>query len=447
MNSLFNKFSLVCGFATATTMLFANPADPQVTNVKATQDSSRTVTITYDLDEAAIVTMDVLTNGVSIGGANVRYVTGDCNQIVAAGTGRQIKWSAHQSWPGQKFTEPVVSFRVKAWAKDAPPDVMVVDLTASGGAGTQKYYESLENLPGGLLGNDIYRKSLMVMRRIHAADVPWTMGNVTDNLDASWNIRNAARETAHTVTLPSDYYMAVFEVTQKQWQTLTGGWAGYYTKADCREMRPVENVTYAQIRGADYPTAPADGSFVKVMRTKTGFDFDLPSEAQWEFACRAGTGEGVWNTGVAYKFGQTFCNTLTRDGISYFGSTRAGGGTDPWTDVNMPGRWISPGNNWGGSVANIGTWTGSMTVGSYAPNAWGLYDMHGNVFEVCLDKFVDDITANTQGEIVTTGSDYAARGGSSMTWTGGCRSSARDKWDGSAGKHVGVRLMCPIAAN
>ena len=446
MNSSLNKFSLVCGFATATTMLFANPADPQVTNVKATQDSSRTVTITYDLDEAAIVTMDVLTNGVSIGGANVRYVTGDCNQIVAAGTGRQIKWSAHQSWPGQKFTEPVVSFRVKAWAKDAPPDVMVVDLTASGGAGTQKYYESIENLPGGLLGNDIYRKTLMVMRRIHAADVPWTMGNVGDGLDPALGVRKDD-ETAHTVTLPNDYYMAVFEVTQKQWQTLTGNWKGTYSRSDCREMRPVETITFSEIRGVNYPSAPADGSFVKAIRTKTGFDFDLPSEAQWEFACRAGTGEGVWNTGVPYNFVRTFFNTAAKDGINYYASWRLGGGSDRVEDANMPGRTMCPGADVSGNGSTVGTWTGTSAVGCYEPNAFGLYDMHGNVYEYCLGPYVADITTYTQGEIPTGGSDCVVRGSGCADSSKWGRSSARTQWSGATSKVIGVRLMCPIAAN
>ena len=66
--------------------VFADPADPQISNVRLNQNSiSRRVTVQYDLDEAAVVTMDVLTNGVSIGGVNIQNVSGDCFRKVAAG--------------------------------------------------------------------------------------------------------------------------------------------------------------------------------------------------------------------------------------------------------------------------------------------------------------------------------------------------------------------------
>ena len=87
-----------------------------------------------------------------------------------------------------------------------------------------------------------------------------------------------------------------------------------------------------------------------VLRAKAGMVFDLPTEAQWEYACRAGTTTAV-NTG----------KNLTN------------GSSDPAMD-----EVATYSHNMGGNYS---------TVGSYLPNAWGLYDMHGNVAEWCLDWY------------------------------------------------------------
>ena len=143
--------------------------------MKVTQDGvTRRVTVTYDLDEPAIVTMDVLTNGVSIGDANLHYVSGDCNKLVKEGEGRTLYWNPEKAWPGYKFTTPVVTVKLTAWATNAPPDYMVVDLATSGNV---SFYTSEDALPGGLLKNEAYRRTKLVMRKIHQpASGKWTMG-------------------------------------------------------------------------------------------------------------------------------------------------------------------------------------------------------------------------------------------------------------------------------
>ncbi|MDD2597888.1 MAG: formylglycine-generating enzyme family protein [Kiritimatiellae bacterium] len=153
-------------------------------------------------------------------------------------------------------------------------------------------------------------------------------------------------EDIHTVTLTESFYIGVYEVTQRQWQHVTGTNPSGYTGAG-RDYHPVENITYEQIRGAlkgnQWPaTANVDtNSFVGKLRLKLSSDgFDLPTEAQWEYACRAGT-TGSW-------YSPDLLN------IAVYG-------------VNSSNR----------------TWA----VGSKIPNSWGLYDMHGNVQEWCLDWF------------------------------------------------------------
>ena len=196
--------------------VLADPADPQISNVRLEQNSvSRRVTVQYDLDEKAVVTMDVLTNGVSIGGANIQNVGGDCFRKVAAGNNRVVTWDPHLSWPDHKFGAGVVSVRMTAWALDNTPDYMVVDITATGGADTQTYYPAADFVPSGVT-NGLYKTTTLLMRKIMAKGVKWTMGSVAESG------RIAARETPHQVTLTNNYYIGVYPVTQAQWQESWG---------------------------------------------------------------------------------------------------------------------------------------------------------------------------------------------------------------------------------
>ena len=104
---------------------------PQLTLVSVSQNAAtRRVTAEYVLDEPAIVTLDVLTNGVSIGAANVTCAYGAVNRLVGGGTHR-LHWQADKSWPGFVFADDTVSIEVTAWATNSPPDYMVVDLAGN----------------------------------------------------------------------------------------------------------------------------------------------------------------------------------------------------------------------------------------------------------------------------------------------------------------------------
>ena len=109
----------------------ADPNDPQVALVSAVQDYERVLTIRYTLDEPAIVTFDVKTNGVSIGAEHLKTACGDLHRVVAAtgeGETRTISWPAYESWPDHRFGKDVVSVTVTAWATNSPPDYMVIKL-------------------------------------------------------------------------------------------------------------------------------------------------------------------------------------------------------------------------------------------------------------------------------------------------------------------------------
>ena len=355
--------------------LVADMADPQVSNVKVAQDSvTRRVTVTYDIDEPAIITMDVLTNGVSIGDANIHYVSGDCNKLVQAGERHTLDWNPEKAWPGQKFTSPVVTVKLTAWATNAPPDYMVVDLATSKNV---SFYTSEAALPGGLLKNEEYRRTKLVMRKIHQpASGKWTMGGSSEIGKYQWG----NQDVSHEVSLTRDYYIGVFPFTQDQFRTFYGDYISTFKFQDpvTRGMRPA-NLAYQVLRrcnlawkedggnDCEWPGNPYPTSLLGVLRTLTGVDFDLPGEMEWEYACRAGHGQGYWGDGspIVDKTSDYNLDRLARYGLATVADADA-------------------------KTADLSV--GTSVVGSKEPNDWGIYDMNGNIWEWCLDWYESDIT-------------------------------------------------------
>ena len=448
------KKAMICAVA-AGAATFAS-ATPEVTSVTMTQGSAgRLVTITYTLTEDAVVTLDVLTNATpnattgwaSIGGAAVCNAKGAVwRKVTSADANAQgkytITWRPDLSWTdedgkGFNIANGCAKAVVTAYALDNTPDYMVVDISAGAQPNTQRYYPAVEFLPGGLLEDPIYRTSTIVMRKIMAKGVTWTMGSTPLESDAN---RNATREATHQVTLTNNYYIGVFEVTQDQWALIqtSNTLPSYFSKnAAYRSMRPVETISYNEIRMAansrtaasgaqEWPGAPYPGSFLGLLRLKSGIDFDLPSDAQWEFAARAGNGNTKWGDGSAIQNGDVDAN------LALLGRYRYNGG------------YINDGSN--APNSSCGAENGPAVVGSYAPNDWGLYDMHGNVLEWCLDWFANDITSFGGAVNITLNKEYdmrVRRGGAWSTAAGLCRSAFRwayapDNYNGD----VGFRLAC-----
>ncbi len=214
------------------------------------------------------------------------------------------------------------------------------------------------------LSDDTCRTKELWLRWIPAGT--FSMGSPEDELN-----RNSD-EDQHQVTLTHGYWMGIFEVTQMQWKLVTGQNPSHYQG----DTRPVENVSYINIRGEEKDW-PSDGhkvdadSFLGLLRSKTGLEFDLPTEAQWEYACRAGT------------------TTALNSGKNI---------TDRKKCPNMAevGRYC---DNCDDGKGGYGEHT---KVGSYLPNAWGLYDMHGNVAEWCLDYYDNYPKSNVSGFLALT---------------------------------------------
>jgi len=190
-----------------------------------------------------------------------------------------------------------------------------------------------------------------------------------------------SRETQHQVTLTQGFWMLETEVTQEMWESVRGNNPSYFKGG---KKLPVEQVSWKDCQ--DYiQELNAMNSAPK------GYKFSLPTEAQWEYACRAGTTTAL-NHGKNLTSEDRVCSNLDEAG---------------WYDEN--------------SVRS------THEVGRKKPNAWFLYDMHGNVWEWCLDWYTTYPDGNVTDPVeASTGSSHVFRGGSWGNVAGFCRSAYRD---------------------
>lgn len=203
------------------------------------------------------------------------------------------------------------------------------------------------------------------------------MGSPTSEADRSDD------EMQHRVTLTRGFWMAKTETTQRQWEGITGENPSHFKGGNL----PVETVSWDDVQGwltkmnADHPLP-------------SGWKWVLPTEAQWEYACRAGT-ETAFSFGSMLNGKEENCC-----GHSPYGTSAKG----PYL-------------------------VKTKDVGGYAANAWGLYDMHGNVREWCADYYGDYPSGSaTDPKSATTGSDRVLRGGSWLYFALCCRSAFRTSY-------------------
>jgi len=173
-------------------------------------------------------------------------------------------------------------------------------------------------------------------------------------------------ETQHEVTLTKPFYMGKYAVTGEQWEAVMGNTPSFLKGAKL----PETNVSWEDCQ-----------EFIKKLNAKTDGGYRLPTEAEWEYACRAGTT-------TAYSFG----DEITPKDANYRGSK-----------IGKP-----------------------VAVGCYKPNPFGLYDMHGNVFEWCEDWYGDYPEGTvTDPKGPATGEYRVLRGGSFRNDESLARSSVR----------------------
>ncbi len=425
--SRFRAWRMIIGLALAWLAFgtAAHAADPQITSQTAAQRAgTKLVDITYTLTDADSPTVSVsvevsANNGVSYTLPATSFSGNGYGPAVTPGTGKQIVWDAGADWNGQYSAQ--VWFRLTANDGSVSGDYMVIDL--SGGPSASSYPVSyLDAVPSGGWTEE-HKTTKLVMRKIPAGT--YTMGSPSGELGRD------SDETQHQVTLTKDFYIGVFEVTQKQWERVMGTWPSYFNNATYRDSRPVEQVTYFEIRenpanSAISPNWPASAqvhadSFMGKLRAKTGLTtLDMPTESQWEYACRAGTTTAL-NSG----------KNLTA--------------TDNCPNMSEVGRyWYNGGSGYSQGCAPS---AGTATVGSYLPNQWGLYDMHGNIWEWCLDWYGTYPGTVTDPGGAASGSIRVRRGGGWYDYAGYCRSANRGngapsaRYDGDLGFRVARTLQ------
>ena len=258
----------------------------------------------------------------------------------------------------------------------ADPLYCVIDLSAGENAASYPV-TYLSDVPAGGW-TDEYKTTKLVLRRIEPGSF---------KMNGSYD-----------VTITKAFYCGVFEVTQKQYELVTGSKPSNFSG----DKLPVEQVSWNMIRGNsdtyNWPTIKTvdPNSFIGRIQARTGLNFDLPTEAQWEYACRAGT-------------------TTTY----YWGNSMDG--TYAWYSSNSSST--------------------THMVGTRTPNAWGLYDMSGNVWELCLDWFGNLSSAeNPNGS--SSGLSRVIRGECFASYAADCNSSVRDDFKPSdISLALGFRLV------
>lgn len=336
--------------------------------------SERKVVITYTLSgEDAIVTADILTNGVPVGAVPLRTMQGDVNRLVSIGTKRTVEWHPPSMWVDPAVVSLKVCAKIKAWTEREPPDYMVLSLD---GSKTRNYYVSEDALPFGI-ESDEYRTNSLVMRLVRAAGETFRMGAPRDELGA--NDSSPYNDVMRITQLGDDYYLGVFEVTQAQYAKVSGGASfAAFSNAVVAATRPIDSVRWADnLLDSKWPNADeviayqsSAHKFFGRLRNITGLNhrLALPTEAQWEYACRAGSTAALYDGSAMSTNELGVCSALDRLGRYACNGGLVGGTGNP-------------------DFATCDTDAGTARVGSYAPNAWGFYDMLGNVAELCMDMF------------------------------------------------------------
>ena len=357
------------GVATIATGIFA--AAPTISGVTAQQrypwngkvDISYTVTgdIAAEAKQRAVFTslkvtaIDMVANTTNI----ATQLSGDT--ALTAGTHKFV-WDMNAE--GLTFKSSNVVFNVSC--ETTPATYCVIDLSAGANA-TSYPVTYLSEPPSGGFNVEAYKTTKLVLRRLEAGT--FIMGE--DQSDES-----------HRVTLTKPFFCGLFEVTQKQYTLVTGANPSSFSG----DTLPVEKVSYNMIRGssngANWPSSSAvdSSSFMGKLRARTGLDFDLPTEAQWEYACRAGTT-------TTYSYGNS------------------ANGNYMWYVDNSSSK--------------------THPVGSKSANPWGLYDMHGNVWEGCLD-WLGTLSYGSDPKGSSSGVYRVLRGGSWYHNAGHSTSSHRD---------------------
>ncbi|MCX7045530.1 MAG: SUMF1/EgtB/PvdO family nonheme iron enzyme [Candidatus Sumerlaeota bacterium] len=269
--------------------------------------------------------------------------------------------------------------------RDMPPASGMPQAAAYGkGIAESNYVEDL--------GGGVTMKMLWIKGGTFEMGSPFRAEDMAQTFPGATADSFASELPLHSVTLDG-FWMGETEVTQAQYEKIMKTNPAKLQSAD----RPVECVSWDEAMNfCNQLTTQSP------LAAKSKLIYTLPTEAQWEYACRAGT-KTLYSWGNRPDDGRGYCNGYDETG------KRAH--SFPWPNFNY----------------NDG-FEGTAPVKSFRPNPWGLYDMHGNVWEWCSDWYADDyykkqVSNNPNGP--DAGERRALRGGSWYDRPFGCRSIQR----------------------
>jgi formylglycine-generating enzyme required for sulfatase activity len=222
------------------------------------------------------------------------------------------------------------------------------------------------------------------------------------------NLRGNDEGPQRRIRLSKPFYLGVYPVTQEQYETVMGTNPSRFKKGEGGgPLHPIEQVSWTNAR--DFCNCLSALTAEK----KAGHRFRLPTEAEWEYACRAGTT-------TAFAFGVTLSSTQAN-----FDGNR------PYSTAK-PGPFLER----------------TSKVGQYPANDWGLFDLHGNVWEWCQDWYDErsyEVNMETDPTGLSKGEQRVLRGGSWNNSGHLCRSARRNKYAPDfKGENIGFRIVMEV---
>jgi formylglycine-generating enzyme required for sulfatase activity len=336
------------------------------------------------------------------------------------------RWRSEQLIPNKEFTVAVTAPGYQAAfeklsLREAEGKELTVTLSSA--EATRRTGDGKDSTATGGPAGTLINTIGMMFALVPAGE--FVMGSPKDEEGRAppWGV-GGVNEMQHSVRITRPFYMSIYEVTQQEYESVMGENPSRHSRQGIHSKHveridtnrfPAENMTWFEAN-----------DFCKRLSAKEGRLYRLPTEAEWEYACRAGTT-------TPFHFGSIFDGTQANMQQTY----------PRGTEVKVHGR------GW------------PRKVGSYAPNAFGLYDMHGNVSEWCAELSASGYYAmsprdDPPGVSVTSFNpryvkeatyQRAIRGGG-LPGAHYARSASRSSWDPNRPRdakgtwEVGIRLVC-----
>lgn len=286
------------------------------------------------------------------------------------------------------------------------PKGIVFDVVLSESERNIKSYWGIKGDPTA----DLFMTNYLGMKFVYISPGTFIMGSPKTEI-------KRGNEPQRKVTLTRGFYMQSTEVTQDQWQKVMGSNPSFFKK--CGGECPVEQVSWEDIQ-----------EFIKKLNNKEGTTgYHLPTEAEWEYAARAGS-RTAFSNGRITETGYGYDPSLDDMGWYRYNSKVAYGGCYDFALMNR--------SNKAGPYCH-----GTHQVAQKHPNNWGLYDIHGNVWEMCVDNFCEHCEFNevVDPKFIADTDLRVQKGGAWDSTTSACRAASRASNATDRDPRSGFRLV------